>query len=201
MEPPNDVLPCERIGTGALRSIGHFMEAARCYWRWVAERVGDVESMSVADSTVVFSVARRAAGPGDGLMVLSRPARVAEIRRWSCCSGGRTPRVGAKIRVLGAGPRALLLQIAHPAVAAGVADHSDFRADPWRRLAGTLQEPPGPSSTARPVRLGPRSGDSIPCTDHHRARLRGARPRAVAVGPRDAHRLDDRRRGRLAGAS
>ena len=39
--------------------------------------------------------------------------------------------------LLGAGPRALLLQIAHPAVAAGVADHSDFRADPWRRLDGT----------------------------------------------------------------
>ena len=32
--------------------------------------------------------------------------------------------------LLGAGPRALLLQIAHPAVAAGVDEHSDFRADP-----------------------------------------------------------------------
>jgi uncharacterized protein (DUF2236 family) len=41
--------------------------------------------------------------------------------------------------LLGAGPRALLLQLAHPAVAAGVADHSDFRADPWRRLSGTLR--------------------------------------------------------------
>jgi len=41
--------------------------------------------------------------------------------------------------LLGAGPRALLLQIAHPAVAAGVNDHSDFRIDPWRRLAGTLR--------------------------------------------------------------
>jgi uncharacterized protein (DUF2236 family) len=40
--------------------------------------------------------------------------------------------------LLGAGPRALLLQLAHPSVAAGVADHSDFRADPWRRLQGTL---------------------------------------------------------------
>ena len=36
--------------------------------------------------------------------------------------------------LLGAGPRALLLQIAHPLVAAGVADHCDFRTDPWRRL-------------------------------------------------------------------
>ena len=41
--------------------------------------------------------------------------------------------------LLGAGPRALLLQIAHPLVAAGVAEHSDFRADPWRRLDGTLR--------------------------------------------------------------
>lgn len=41
--------------------------------------------------------------------------------------------------LLGAGPRALLLQLAHPQVAAGVADHSDFRADPWRRLQGTLR--------------------------------------------------------------
>ena len=41
--------------------------------------------------------------------------------------------------LLGIGPRALLLQIAHPAVAAGVAEHSDFRDDPWRRLAGTVR--------------------------------------------------------------
>jgi uncharacterized protein (DUF2236 family) len=41
--------------------------------------------------------------------------------------------------LLGAGPRALLLQIAHPLVAAGVAEHSDFRSDPWSRLSGTLR--------------------------------------------------------------
>jgi uncharacterized protein (DUF2236 family) len=41
--------------------------------------------------------------------------------------------------LLGAGPRALLLQLAHPSVAAGVADHSDFRSDPWARLQGTLR--------------------------------------------------------------
>jgi uncharacterized protein (DUF2236 family) len=41
--------------------------------------------------------------------------------------------------LLGAGPRALLLQLAHPLVAAGVAEHSDFRTDPWRRLDGTLR--------------------------------------------------------------
>jgi len=41
--------------------------------------------------------------------------------------------------LLGAGPRALLLQVAHPLVAEGVDAHSDFRADPWRRLQGTLR--------------------------------------------------------------
>jgi uncharacterized protein (DUF2236 family) len=41
--------------------------------------------------------------------------------------------------LLGAGPRALLLQIAHPAIAAGVDEHSDFRTDPWRRLDATLR--------------------------------------------------------------
>jgi uncharacterized protein (DUF2236 family) len=41
--------------------------------------------------------------------------------------------------LLGAGPRALLLQLAHPLVAAGVAEHSDFRSDPWARLQNTLR--------------------------------------------------------------
>ncbi len=41
--------------------------------------------------------------------------------------------------LLGAGPRALLLQLAHPLVAEGVDQHSDFRNDPWARLAATLR--------------------------------------------------------------
>jgi len=41
--------------------------------------------------------------------------------------------------LLGAGPRALLMQIAHPLVAEGVAQHSSFRVDPWRRLRATLR--------------------------------------------------------------
>lgn len=40
--------------------------------------------------------------------------------------------------MFGAG-RALLLQLAHPAVARGVADHSDFKRNPFRRLQGTLE--------------------------------------------------------------
>ena len=41
--------------------------------------------------------------------------------------------------LLGAGPRALLLQVAHPLVAEGVDQHSGFRDDPWSRLVGTLR--------------------------------------------------------------
>jgi uncharacterized protein (DUF2236 family) len=41
-------------------------------------------------------------------------------------------------RVLLGGGRALLLQLAHPAVAAGVAQHSTFTFDPWKRLSRTL---------------------------------------------------------------
>ncbi len=40
--------------------------------------------------------------------------------------------------LLGAGPAALLLQIAHPLVAEGVAQHSDYRGDPFGRLRRTL---------------------------------------------------------------
>ena len=42
------------------------------------------------------------------------------------------------VLVLGGG-RALLMQVAHPLVAKGVAEHSGFEADPWSRLVRTLQ--------------------------------------------------------------
>jgi uncharacterized protein (DUF2236 family) len=44
---------------------------------------------------------------------------------------------GETVMLLGSG-RALLMQIAHPLVAAGVADHSDFRTDAFSRLWRTL---------------------------------------------------------------
>jgi uncharacterized protein (DUF2236 family) len=46
--------------------------------------------------------------------------------------------VAAEPALLMGGGRALLLQLAHPKVAQGVADHSDFEHDPLPRLAGTL---------------------------------------------------------------
>jgi uncharacterized protein (DUF2236 family) len=48
-------------------------------------------------------------------------------------------RINREAVLLGAGPAALLLQVAHPLVAEGVAHHSSFEQDPWSRLHGTIR--------------------------------------------------------------
>lgn len=53
--------------------------------------------------------------------------------------GSVSARILGHPAVLLGGPRALLLQVAHPSVAAGVVDHSDFEVDPYRRLARTFE--------------------------------------------------------------
>jgi uncharacterized protein (DUF2236 family) len=73
------------------------------------------------------------------------------IRRWLPGPGPGSPgdpglfppgsvarRLNAQTVLLLGGGRALLLQLAHPLVAAGVADHSDFLRDPIGRLLNTL---------------------------------------------------------------
>jgi uncharacterized protein (DUF2236 family) len=50
-----------------------------------------------------------------------------------------TWRVNGEAVLLLGGGRALILQVAHPKVAAGVAEFSDFRSDPWGRLYRTLE--------------------------------------------------------------
>jgi uncharacterized protein (DUF2236 family) len=52
--------------------------------------------------------------------------------------GTVTWRVGREGVLLIAGGRALLMQVAHPLVAAGVVQHSTFERNPWRRLYRTL---------------------------------------------------------------
>jgi uncharacterized protein (DUF2236 family) len=72
---------------------------------------------------------------------ISEPARIAEADEALGLYGPGSEAWALNreaMLLLGAGPRALLLQLAHPSVAAGVADHSTFRDDPWRRLQGTL---------------------------------------------------------------
>jgi uncharacterized protein (DUF2236 family) len=48
-------------------------------------------------------------------------------------------RIGGDWTTLLGGGRALILQVAHPVVAAGVGQHSDYTNDPWSRLNGTLE--------------------------------------------------------------
>lgn len=47
-------------------------------------------------------------------------------------------RYGDDARIMAAAGYALILQVAHPTVGAGVRDYSDFLADPWGRLLRTL---------------------------------------------------------------
>jgi uncharacterized protein (DUF2236 family) len=47
-------------------------------------------------------------------------------------------RIGRESILMLGGGRALLMQAAHPLVAAGIVDHSSYAADPWRRLARTM---------------------------------------------------------------
>lgn len=48
-------------------------------------------------------------------------------------------RVNIEPAILFGAGRALLLQLAHPAVAQGVQDHSEFQRNPFKRLQGTLE--------------------------------------------------------------
>ncbi len=47
-------------------------------------------------------------------------------------------RIGQESVLMAGGGRALLMQAAHPSVAAGIAEHSGYREQPWRRLARTM---------------------------------------------------------------
>jgi uncharacterized protein (DUF2236 family) len=97
--------------------------------------------------------------------------------------GGITWRIAGDARLFGASGYALLLQVAHPTVGAGVTQHSDFKADPWGRLLRTLDY------TSSVVYGGPelawRMGRRV--RETHR-RIRGVRPdgepyRALEPGP------------------
>ena len=47
-------------------------------------------------------------------------------------------RIGRESVLMAGGGRALLMQAAHPLVAAGIVEHSGYREEPWRRLARTM---------------------------------------------------------------
>lgn len=72
-------------------------------------------------------------------MTTTAPVTSAERDTGLFPPGSVIRRVDGESALLLGGGRALLMQLAHPLVARGVADHSDFRADPFARLQRTLQ--------------------------------------------------------------
>jgi uncharacterized protein (DUF2236 family) len=77
-------------------------------------------------------------------------------------------RVNREAVLLGSGPAALLLQLAHPLVAEGVAAHSDFASDPFARLRRTLR-----TTLAMVFGDGPTAERAIRELNRIHARVRG----------------------------
>lgn len=83
--------------------------------------------------------------------------------------------------LLGSG-RALLMQVAHPTVGAGVAQYSNFRAEPWQRLERTVksvmvQSYGGEQTAVEAARLRELHKD-IKGIDHHGDRYHALNPEA-----------------------
>jgi uncharacterized protein (DUF2236 family) len=87
--------------------------------------------------------------------------------------------LGHPVLLLG-GPRALLLQLAHPSVAAGVAQHSGFRADPFDRLLRTVSAM-GTIAFADPAS----SRRALAAVQRSHRRVRGRRPDGQAYSATD----------------
>src|SRR5207302_10499142 len=86
---------------------------------------------------------RRRDGPADARPRHRGGMRTARGGTYLSVDGYFTPdsairRIGNRSVLMLGGPRALLLQAAHPLVAAGIVDHSRFAAEPWKRLARTM---------------------------------------------------------------
>jgi uncharacterized protein (DUF2236 family) len=77
-------------------------------------------------------------GLGDVVRGFPRPPRGRDGDPGLFGPGSLAWRINAESVLLLGGGRALLMQTAHPLVAAGVADHSDFTADPFDRLWRTV---------------------------------------------------------------
>jgi len=91
--------------------------------------VTDVLRRRIGDAII-----ERVAGPRDGAS--SPPARVADADRWFAAD--RPIRlVHEDCSMFVGGIAALLMQSLHPLAMAAVADHSDYKQDPWGRLQRT----------------------------------------------------------------
>jgi uncharacterized protein (DUF2236 family) len=88
-------------------------------------------TLAVVETTLVR-------GLGDVLRGFPRPPRGRDGDPGLFGPGSLAWRINAESVLLLGGGRALLMQVAHPLVAAGVADHSDFTQEPFERLWHTV---------------------------------------------------------------
>ena len=88
--------------------------------------------------------------------------------------GSVTWRVAGDVRLLAGAAYALLLQVSHPTVGAGVTEHSRFAEDPWGRLFRTLDYLNG-TVYGGPVLAG-EIGRRVRAVHHH---IKGVRPDGV----------------------
>lgn len=111
-----------RLGTGAgyLRGMGLDLDLTRDVSR-LRERLGQGLFAMVAGPEGPQNRERIHTAPGPRWFAEDRPVR----------------RVHADASMFVGGLRALLLQSLHPLAMAGVAEHSDYRGDPWGRLQRT----------------------------------------------------------------
>src|SRR5437660_12330623 len=93
-------------------------------------------------------------------------------------------RIDREMFILLGGTAALLLQVAHPLVAAGVDQHSDFRRSPHRRLLRTLD-------TTLAIVFGdrPRATAAIDRINGRHASVRGVAAGGAAYSARDPRLL------------
>src|SRR4051794_18954650 len=110
--------------------------------------------------------------------------------------GGPVWRAANDIRTMSTAGYALILQVAHPTVGAGVGQHSNFAADPWSRLLRTLDYVNGtiyggPDLAAEIGRRVRGMHRSIKGVRPDGERYHALEPAAYALGARDA-----RQRGR-----
>jgi uncharacterized protein (DUF2236 family) len=112
----------------------------------------------------------------DALLAHAGIDRALPAREGLFREGGWLRRVSREPSVLFGGGCALLLEIAHPLVAAGVAEHSDFERDPFGRLQRTL-------AAITALALEPRDPALAAARGVARAHERVRGHLAAAVGP------------------
>jgi uncharacterized protein (DUF2236 family) len=108
----------------------------------------------------------------DALLAHAGIDRSLPVREGLFRENGWLRRVSREPCVLFGGGCALLLEVAHPLVAAGVAEHSDFRRDPFGRLQRTLAAISALALEPRDAALAAARGDGSPIRSarSHRAR-------------------------------